>query len=370
VRFVHTSDWHLGKRLHEASLLEDQAHALEQIVAVCRDERAEALIVAGDLYDRAVPPVEAVTLLSDFVARVARDLRIPIVAISGNHDSPDRLGFAAELLERGQVHLRTSASRVTEPVMLERGRRRLAVYCLPYLEGAADHRAAVQAALEPIPRGGEAVLVAHLFAAGGRESPESERPLLIGGAAPVDVPTLSGWSYVALGHLHEAQAVGGRGDIRYSGSPLKYSFGEALHRKSVSVVDIVCGRAAVREVPIAARRDLVRIEGSFAELLRDPRFEAAEQAYVQAIYTDAGYVLDAAARLRVRYPHLLQVVPRLAIIDPPAARAPAAAPDARGLLAGFWSFVEGEDAPAGALDDLERALARVREAKEPCALAS
>src|SRR5688572_18561085 len=251
MRLVHTSDWHLGKRLYEASLLEEQAHALDQVFAVCRGERADALIVAGDLYDRTVPPVDAVRLLDDFLARVARDLRIPVIAISGNHDSPDRVGFGAGVLEQGGVHLRTSFARRGEPVVLERGKRRAHVYCLPYLEPEdarsqlgddrlVDHGTAVAAALETVARdraergAGEAVLVAHLFAAGGRESPDSERP--IGGASRVGVQVLGGFSYVALGHLHEAQPVGDRPDIRYSGSLFKYSFGESA--KSVTVVDL------------------------------------------------------------------------------------------------------------------------------------
>src|SRR5512134_2258675 len=134
MRLCHTSDWHLGKRLYEASLLEEQAHALEQIFTLCRDEKVDALIVAGDLYDRAVPPVDAVKLLDDVLARFARDLGIPVIAISGNHDSPDRVGFGAGVLERAGVHLRTSFARRAAPVVVERGRRRLHVYCLPFLE--------------------------------------------------------------------------------------------------------------------------------------------------------------------------------------------------------------------------------------------
>jgi DNA repair protein SbcD/Mre11 len=397
VRFVHTSDWHLGKRLFEASLLEEQAHALDQIFAICREERADALIIAGDLYDRAVPPVEAVALLSDFAARVVRDLGIPIIAISGNHDSPDRLGFASELLARGQVHLRTSLERRADPVVVERGRRRMDVYCLPYVEpeqarsrlsdpAITDHAGAVAASLAAMAdaratRGGDAVLVAHLFASGGRESPDSERPLVVGGSGAVAAPLLRAgrFGYVALGHLHEAQAVGEHGDVRYSGAPCKYSFGEAAQVKSVNVVDFVCGRAAVRTVPLTPRRELVRLEGSFDELLRaeEPRLQAAEAAYVQAIYTDGGYVLDAAARLRARYPHLLQVLPRVVVAPPSpgasggAARRPAT--DPRGLLAAFWATVEGEDASPETLDLLERALASARDRTaqgETCALAS
>jgi exonuclease SbcD len=396
MRLVHTSDWHLGKRLYEASLLEEQAHALDQVFAICRDERADALLVAGDLYDRTVPPVEAVRLLDEFLARVARDLRLPVIAISGNHDSPDRVGFGAGVLERGGVHLRTSFARRAEPVVLERGRRSAYVYCLPYLEPEVaraalrddrlvDHGSAVAGALEAVARdraergpGDAAVLVAHLFAAGGRESPESERPLPVGGAAHVGLPVLTagGFGYVALGHLHEAQQVGNRPEVRYSGALCKYSFSEAEQQKSVTVVDLVCGRAAVRPVPLSPRRDLVRIEGSFEELLRDARFAGAEAAYVHATYTDTGHVVDAAARLRVRYPHLLAALPRVVVAaarELPRQPVPAGGAGPRQLLADFWRFVEDHDAEPASLDVLEGALAQARDVaagEDPCALAS
>jgi exonuclease SbcD len=394
VRIVHTSDWHLGKRLYEASLLEEQAHALEQVFEVCRGERADALIVAGDLYDRAVPPVDAVRVLDELLARVAHDLAIPVILISGNHDSADRLGFAAGVLERGGVHLRTSFARRAVPVVVERGRRRLHVYCLPYLEpevaraglgdeAIADHDGAVRGALAAIERdrgergAAEAILVGHLFAAGGRESPESERPLVVGGAAQVGAATLAAgrWSYVALGHLHEAQPVGDRPDIRYSGSPCKHSFGEAEQEKSVTVVDVVMGRAAVRVVPLSPRRDLVRLEGRFEELLASPRFAGAERAYVHATYTDERPIAEPAARLRVRYPHLLQALPQRVAAPEPGARrqvAAVAAAGARGLLAEFWTLVESEPPSPDTVDVLEAALHRARDeqAKEPCALAS
>jgi exonuclease SbcD len=391
VRFVHTSDWHLGKRLCEASLIDDQAHALDQIFQICRAEGAEALIIAGDLYDRAVPPVEAVGLLSEFFHRVVRDLAIPVIAISGNHDSPDRLGFGAELLEKGRVHLRTSFDRRGEPVVLERGRRKLHVYCLPYTEpqtarerlgdpAILEHDQAVRAALvaaredRAARRAEEAILVAHLLAAGGKESTESERPLVIGGAAQVAVPALHGWSYVALGHLHRPQSVGGREEVRYSGSILKYSFGEADQQKTVNVIELLCGRATVRSIPLVPRRDLVRIEGAFDELLQDDRYTAAQDAFVEATYTDTGYVIDAAARLRQRFPHLLLALPRQVLrqlqMDDAAARV--VSPDSRALLTSFWNYVEGEDPlDEAALTAFERALQTVqRRQAEPCALAS
>lgn len=372
MRFVHTSDWHLGKRLCEVSLLDDQAHVLDQLFTLLQDERADALVIAGDLHDRAVPPVEALELLSEFFARVTRALGIPVIAISGNHDSPERVGFGAEILERGLIFLRTQLSRRAEPITV----RGVPFYCLPYLEpevaraqlgedGIRTHDAAVRAALVAANahRGARpGVLVGHLFAQGGRESAGSERPLVVGGAAQVGVDALDGWSYVALGHLHEPQAVGGREAIRYSGSLLKYSFDEAEHRKSVSVVDVGGGAPRVRAVALSPRRDVVRIEGTFDELLGDARYSYAENAWVEATFTDTGYLIDVATRLRVRFPHLLVARPRQLlqrIHDDVALRGAAPAQSGRELLASFWRHVEEEGTPA---DDqiaaFERAVER------------
>lgn len=391
MRFLHTSDWHLGRRLYEASLAADQAHVLDQIFAMCRDERVDALVIAGDLFDRAVPPVDALALMGEFFERIVRDLDVPIIAISGNHDSPDRLGFGAKVLARGRVHLLTAFGRRAEPVVVESRRRKLHFYGLPFLEpevartGLADdslttHDAAIHAALAAVQadraaRGAaEAVLVAHLFAAGGRESPDSERPLVLGGAAQVSLPVLAEgrWSYVALGHLHQAQPVGERNDIRYSGAPLATSFGEAGAQKSASLVEIVCGRAAVRELPLSPLRPLVKIAGPFEELLVSPEHAHAEDAYVQATYTD-GYVLDATARLRRRFPHLLQALPAASVpttLVPRAASVPRALDEGE-LLQGFWQHVEGEAADPELAEAFARVVAAVRARdREACALAS
>lgn len=393
MRFLHTSDWHLGRRLYEASLAADQSHVLDQIFTMCRDERVDALVIAGDLFDRAVPPVEAVSLLGDFFERVASDLAIPVIAISGNHDSPDRLGFGAGVLARGRVHLLTSFGRRASPVVVERGKRKLHIYGLPFLEpevaraGLEDdslttHQAAVAAALGAVARdraargAAEAVLVGHLMASGGRESPDSERPLVVGGAAQVGVDVLAQgrWSYVALGHLHAAQLVGDRPDIRYSGSPLATTFGEAGYAKSASLVEIVCGRAAVRDLPLAPLRPLAKIRGRFEELLASPVFAAAEGAYVHASYTD-GYVLDSTARLRRRFPNLLQALPAeldAATVTRLGGHLEAVRQHDEGqLLEGFWEHVEGEAAAPEIAAEFARVVARVRaRSREACALAS
>ncbi len=386
MRLLHTSDWHLGRRLCDTSLLDDQAHVLEQIFLVLRDEKVDALLVAGDIYDRSVPPEEAVGLFSDFLSRVSRDLQTTVVAISGNHDSPERLGFGADILARGRVHLRTAFEQRAAPVMLETKRARAAIYALPYLDpqvarallhddAITGHDAAVRGALvaakahrlqNPVDH---AVLMAHLFARGGLESVDSERPLVVGGAAHVGADALDGFHYVALGHLHAPQVVGGRDDIRYSGSPLRYSFGEARQKKGVELVEFILGRPTVRTLPLTARRDLVRIEGTFDELLNDAGFAHAEHAYVEATYTDTAYLVDVAARLRVRFPHLMVAQAAHLLSTPsdqtsgPPSRDLDLHRDTRDLLQGFFRHVTGDGAES-ALDEahyqaFERALSQV-----------
>jgi exonuclease SbcD len=360
-RFVHTSDWHLGRRLNEADRLDDQAYALEQIFTLCRDEKADALIVAGDVYDRSVPPVEAVELLGDFLLRCARDLKLRVVLLAGNHDSPQRLGFGAALLADAGVTLATRLAHRLEPVRI--GKEGLPVHVLPYLEPEVaraeladpelrNHDQAVRAALVEMNArraAGPAVLVGHMFAAGGRETADSERPLAVGSAGQVGGDALDGWSYVALGHLHAPQLVGGREHVRYSGSLLKYSFTEHGQDKGVELVDVDRrGKVTVRRAPLTPKRDVVRIEGVFDELLADERFAFAESAWVEATYSDTGYVFEAAQKLRVRFPHLLAARPRqlLRVTEGQSLEAAYARGD-RELLAGFWKHVGA----GGALED-------------------
>ncbi|MBF5042949.1 exonuclease SbcCD subunit D [Aggregicoccus sp. 17bor-14] len=367
MRLLHTSDWHLGRRLCDVSLLADQEHVLEQVYEACRSERVDALVIAGDVYDRAIPPEEAVRLLSDFAARITQGLGVPLIAISGNHDSAERLGFGAALLEQGRLFLRTGFGARARPIPVGQGAHAGHVYCLPYTEPEAarlelgddslrTHDAAVRAALEAARATCAAsgvqnsVLVGHLFAAGGQESQDSERPLVVGGAAHVSVEALEGFSYVALGHLHAPQGVGGREDIRYSGSPLKYAFSEARQQKGLSLVEIEGGRARVQQLALNPLRDVVRLEGSFDALLKDPQFAFAEGAYVEATYTDTGYLIDVASRLRQRFPLLLTAMPRylVGVGNPEAGPAPrevARLEDTHALLSGFWKYVDPSSEP-------------------------
>ena len=313
MRLLHTADWHLGRGLHGASLLEDQAHLLDELVRLARDARPDLVIVAGDVFDRAVPPAEAVELLDDTLCRLVLDLRLPTVLIAGNHDSPTRLAFGARLMEQSRLAVAGEA-RARTVLVLDDEWGPVAVCAAPYAEPAvvrqalaceaADHAAALVAQLEGLkpcatPR---AILVAHLFVDGGEEC-ELERPLSVGGAGRVPLSHLDGFAYVALGHLHRPQSFA-EGRVRYAGSPLAYSFAEAGQAKSVSLVEIGRdGSVAAEIVTLSPRRAVRRIEGRLEALLQAPRCED----YLCAVLEDREALLEPFARLREVYPNLLQV---------------------------------------------------------------
>ncbi len=352
LRVLHTSDWHLGRSLHEEPLLADQAEALDRLHDVLAGERPDVLVVAGDVYDRAVPPAEAVTLLDDFLTRVAA-LGIPVVAVAGNHDSADRLCFGARLLDARGIHLRGDPARIHEPVEIP-GKGFL--YAAPYLdpdvvrgierdEGIRGHAQATERALararaDAVGRSLPTVLVAHAFVQGARETPESERPISVGGSGGVPASLLAGFDYVALGHLHAPQEVAP--GVRYSGSLLKYSFSEADQDKSVALVEVGRGSARARPVPLGARRDVARIQGSLRELLERPDLARHAGHLVEATLTDPGYILDAKAKLRARFPHVVSVVRPLAAAGGGGAfarRVAEAGNDDARLFEAFWREV-------------------------------
>ncbi len=324
MRIIHTSDWHLGRAFFGLSLIPDQHHLLEQLFALLVDRRPDVLIIAGDVYDRAIPPTDAVRLLDELLTRIAQELRIPVLLIAGNHDGPDRLAFGARLLEARRIFVRGALTRLDEPVILEDAHGPVAFYLLPYLEpelvraqvGDASlrgHEAVTALVLERVrqdaaSRGiARTVVIAHAFVTGGRSS-ESERPLAVGGAGTVDAGLFSSFTYTALGHLHRPQNLHPEGRVHYSGSLMKYSFDEADHKKQVSSIEIDA-RGVVRIEPIALcpLRDVARIEGTFQDMLEAHRFSEASGSYVEATLTDAGYIPDPMTRLRVRFPNLLNV---------------------------------------------------------------
>jgi exonuclease SbcD len=311
MRFLHTADWHLGRPFHGESLLDAQAAAIDHVEAVAREHAVDAVLVSGDLYDRALPPVEAVRLADEALARLSEVC--PVVVISGNHDSATRLGFGSALLSRAGVHVRTDPVAIGRPVVLGGA----CVYAIPYLEpdvtraalgceerghaavlGAA--MAAVRADLAARPAGTRSVVMAHAFVTGAIAC-ASERDLAVGGAASVAGSMFGGVDYVALGHLHGPQRMGSA--ARYAGSPVAFSFSEARHAKSVAVVDLATAAPAVELVPFPVSRALAVLRGTLDELLADPAHAEHERSWVHATVTDPVRPRDAMEQLRRRFPH-------------------------------------------------------------------
>ncbi|MDT9687668.1 exonuclease SbcCD subunit D [Streptomyces sp. P9(2023)] len=338
MRFLHTSDWHLGRSFHRVSLLDAQSAFLDHLVATVRERAVDAVLVAGDVYDRAVPPLTAVELFDTALHRLA-EAGVPTVMISGNHDSARRLGVGAGLIERAGIHLRTDPAGIGTPVVLADAHGDVALYGLPYLEPAlvrerlgavkAGHQAVLSAAMDRVradlagrPAGTRSVVLAHAFVAGGEPS-DSERDITVGGVAAVPAGVFDGVDYVALGHLHGSQTVTPR--VRYSGSPLAYSFSEVHHRKTMWLIDLGSdgGIAAAERLDCPVPRSLARIRGRLDDLLADPALVRHEESWVEATLTDPVRPAEPMARLAGRFPHTLNLVfePERAESDPSASYA-------------------------------------------------
>lgn len=319
MRLLHTADLHLGKILHEQSLLDDQAFVLDQLAAEVHAGDYDLLVVAGDVFDRSVPPPEAVVLWDDFLFRITRENpRLATVVVSGNHDGALRLGFAGRFLAESRVYVRTRTDDLAVPVTLTVGGQDWDVFAVPFLQAGTLNQ--VRPDTDPVALrtqrdlweeacrrlaaarrpGVPSVLVTHLFTLGGAES-DSER-LFVGEAEQIPASWLAGWDYVALGHLHRAQepAPG----VRYSGSPLGYSFSEAGQEK----VALRWEDGAVTPVPLVPRRPLTRLRGTFDQLARDPGYEAYADHWVEITLTDPALVPGPLERLRPRFPGLLSLV--------------------------------------------------------------
>ncbi|MGW0084739.1 exonuclease SbcCD subunit D [Streptomyces sp. NPDC003393] len=322
MRLLHTSDWHLGRSFHRVSMLEAQATFIGHLVATVRERGVDAVVVSGDVYDRAVPPLAAVELFDDALHRLAA-LGVPTVMISGNHDSARRLGVGAGLIDRAGIHLRTEPAACATPVVLSDAHGDVAFYGLPYLEPAlvkdhfgvekAGHEAVLAAAMDRVRAdlatrvpGTRSVVLAHAFVTGG-EASDSERDITVGGVAAVPAGVFAGVDYAALGHLHGCQTITER--VRYSGSPLPYSFSEAGHHKTMWLVDLDAdGRVTAERVGCPVPRPLARLRGTLEELLADPGLARHRDAWVEATLTDPVRPADPMARLAERFPHTLSLV--------------------------------------------------------------
>ena len=317
MKFLHLADLHLGKRVNGFSMLEDQAHILRQILAILDDEQPDGVLIAGDVYDKSVPSVEAVGLLDDFLTEL-RARGVPVLLISGNHDSPERLAFGGRVMDSCGIHISPVYDGALAPVTLQDAFGPVHVWLLPFVKPAhvrrwfpdADIESYTDAMAEAIAHmdidtAARNVLVTHQFVTGGARSGSEE--LSVGGTDNVDSSVFAPFDYVALGHLHGAQQIG-RPTIRYAGSPLKYSFSEASQRKSVTVVTLGEKSAVdVRTVPLTPLRDLREIRGSYDELTARSFYEHTtyRSDYLHLILTDEQDVFDAMSRLRTIYPYLM-----------------------------------------------------------------
>ncbi|MGO9078879.1 MAG: exonuclease SbcCD subunit D [Streptosporangiaceae bacterium] len=322
MRLIHTSDWHLGRALHGADLLAYQAEFLTWLLDQAVSRHADAVVVSGDIYDRAVPPTDAVRLLDQTLVAFAR-ARVPVVLISGNHDSAVRLGFGAGLSEAAGVHLRTGVADIGRPVLIGDEHGEVAVYGIPYLlpdavmadlHAARSHESVLTAAAQRIRADAAArgatrtVVAAHAFVSGGQPS-ESERDIRVGGMAHAPAAVFGGFSYVALGHLHGQQRVTAGDDmLRYSGSPLAFSFGEKDQVKSVTLVEIDgAGRVSATLLPAPVPRPLREVRGRLGDLIAraDGDLAGLADCWVKAVLTDRERPSGPMERLREKWPHTL-----------------------------------------------------------------
>lgn len=319
MKLIHLSDLHLGKRVNEFSMLEDQQYILTEILQIIDREKPDGVMIAGDVYDKSVPSAEAVALLDDFLVRLAkRDLQVFL--ISGNHDSPERMAFGGRLMAQSGVHLAPVYDGKVSPITLTDEYGPVNLYLLPFLKPAHVRRcfpereiltytdalaAAIEAmGVDPAQRN---VLVTHQLVTGAARCDSEE--ISVGGTENVDVSVFGPFDYVALGHIHGPQQVG-RETVRYCGTPLKYSFSEAKHQKSVTVVELgEKGAVSVRTVPLTPMRDLAELRGTYEELTFRGFYDGTSypRDYVHITLTDEEDIPDAVSKLRIIYPNLMKL---------------------------------------------------------------
>lgn len=318
MKLIHLSDLHIGKRVNEFSMAEDQKYILNQILEIIDREQPDCVVIAGDVYDKSIPSAEAVQILDDFLTRLA-GRKIPAAMISGNHDSPERLSFGAQLMKESGIYVSPVYDGQVQSIGFADEYGEVRVYLLPFLKPATvrhvyeeetveSYQDAVETAISHLPLDTSCrnVLVAHQFAAGASRC-ESEE-MSVGGIDQVDVSVFDDFDYVALGHIHSPQSAG-RPAVRYCGTPLKYSFSEAGQQKSVSVVELFeKGRVEIREVPLTPLRDMRKIRGTYLELTARSFYQGTNtEDYIQAILTDEEDIPDGMQKLRIIYPNLMRL---------------------------------------------------------------
>ena len=338
MKIIHTSDWHIGKIVNEFSMIDDQKYILKELLELIDKEQPTALIIAGDIYDRSIPPVEAVELLNDTLSTLVIDKKIKVLAISGNHDSGERLSFGNKILEKSGLYIAGRDDEIYRHVVIEDNNQKVNFYLVPYKDPALtkklldnkeikSHNDAMKATLnlikENLNKEEVNILVGHGYMTTKREEAlecedkykeadldisESERPLSIGGTDLIDANLFEDFDYVALGHLHGRPKVG-RDEMRYSGTLLKYSFSEVNDKKGVTVVDIKEDKSIdINLKELTPLRDLRIIKGNLEELIEEGRnIEVGKEDYLQAILTDDGELINPMEKLRAVYPNTMLI---------------------------------------------------------------
>ena len=326
MRLLHTADWHLGRIFYGQYLTDDQAHVLEnQFFTILNDEKIDGILLAGDIFDRAVPPIEAVELWDSIITRLAMDYKVPLFVVSGNHDGAERLEVGRSMLSQSGIHIWGSPHHALQPFEFEGSDGKVAICPMPFseprrigdaLEQNIDlnneatlnlhnydqmYQAWSNHLRNQVPKGMRSIAISHAFVMGG-EVGGSERTLFVGGSEQVNPQVFKNFHYTALGHLHGPQRMGAD-YIRYSGSPLKYSFDEHTQKKSFTIIDMNAkGNVDISTIPVEAKRDVVILEGYFEDLLNNKELQAKHKDdYVQARLLDTMPIMDGMAKLRQVY---------------------------------------------------------------------
>ena len=318
MRFLHLSDLHLGKRVNEFSMLEDQAYILKEILNIIDEQKVEAVLIAGDVYDKVIPSAEAVRLLDDFLTRIAAR-ELPVFLISGNHDSAERVAFGSRLMSSRQIYLSPVFESDVEPITISDRYGEIHIYMLPFVkpslvkrvypeEEIITYQDAVNAAVQhmQIDTDKRNILLAHQFVTGAARCDSEE--LSVGGLDDVDASIFDGFDYVALGHLHGPQKIG-KETVRYSGTPLKYSFSEANQKKSVVIVDVEeKGKINIQQIPFLPKHDMQEIRGTYMEVTAlDFYKDMKTDDYLHITLTDEEDIPDAIGKLRTIYPNIMKL---------------------------------------------------------------
>lgn len=318
MRFLHLSDLHLGKRVNEFSMLEDQAYILKEILNIIDEQKVEAVLIAGDVYDKVIPSAEAVRLLDDFLTRLAAR-ELPVFLISGNHDSAERVAFGSRLMSSRQIYLSPVFESDVEPITVSDRYGEINIYMLPFVkpslvkrvypeEEIITYQDAVNAAVQhmQIDTDKRNILLAHQFVTGAARCDSEE--MSVGGLDDVDAAIFDGFDYVALGHLHGPQKIG-KETVRYSGTPLKYSFSEANHKKAAVIVDMEeKGTVNIQQIPLVPKHDMREIRGTYMEVTAlDFYKDMKTDDYLHITLTDEEDVPDAIGKLRTIYPNIMKL---------------------------------------------------------------